>query len=88
MFAAAIPVCGGGDPKLARNIVDVPVWAFHGEKDRSVPVKLTREMIDAIKNAGGHPRYTEFPDAGHNIWDEVKNTPGLLEWLFAQKCDN
>jgi len=85
MFAAAIPVCGGGDPGLAQNIANEPIWAFHGRKDRSVPVKLSRDMIEAIKKAGGNPRYTEFPDEGHNIWNEVNNTPGLLDWLFAQK---
>lgn len=87
MFAAAIPVCGGGDPALAPNIVHVSVWAFHGEKDRNVPVSGSREMIDAIKKAGGDPRYTEFPGAAHHIWDQVSKTPGLLDWLFAQKRD-
>lgn len=87
LFAAAIPVCGGEDPVLAKGIVNVAVWAFHGEDDRNVPVKLTRDMIDSMKQAGGHPRYTEFPDAGHNIWDRVKDTSGLLDWLFAQKRD-
>ena len=87
MFAAAIPVCGGGDPKLAPNIVDVSIWAFHGAKDRNVPVSGSRDMIAAIKKAGGNPRYTEFPDAHHNIWEDVKNTLGLLDWLFAQKRD-
>ncbi|MGI9552948.1 MAG: phospholipase, partial [Aurantibacter sp.] len=67
--------------------VDVPIWAFHGEKDRSVPVRLSRAMIDGIKSAGGNPRYNEFPNAGHDIWERVKHTPGLLDWLFAQKRD-
>jgi hypothetical protein len=86
MLAAAIPVCGGGDPGLAKNIINVPVWAFHGEKDRSVPVKLSREMIHAIKDAGGNPRYTELEGEGHIIPNSLK-TPGLLDWLFAQKRD-
>ena len=87
MFAAAIPICGGGDPGLAAKIVDVPVWAFHGEVDDLVPVRFSREMIDAIKKAGGNPKYTEFPDAGHNIWNQVASTPGLMDWLFEQKRD-
>jgi len=87
MFAAAIPICGGGDPKLAPKIVNVPLWVFHGEKDNLVPVRFSREMIDAIKKAGGNPRYTEFPDAGHNIWVQVASTPGLMDWLFGQKLD-
>jgi hypothetical protein len=85
LFAAAIPICGGEDVSLAKKIVNVSVWAFHGEEDRNVPVKMSRDMIEAIKQAGGNPRYTEFPDAGHDIWDRVKDTSGLLDWLFAQK---
>lgn len=85
MFAAAIPVSGGGDPGLAPKIVDVAVWAFHGAKDKNVPVSRSRNMISAIKRAGGNPKYTEFPNEGHNnIWNDVIATPGLLDWLFAQ----
>jgi len=85
LFAAAIPVCGGGDPKLAQGIVNVPVWAFHGEKDKNVPVSGSRDMISAITKAGGNPKYTEFPDEGHNIWNQVSSTPDLWGWMFAQK---
>lgn len=85
LFAAAIPVCGAGDPQLASKIVDVPVWAFHGAKDLGVPVSGSRDMIAAIKNAGGDPKYTEFGHKGHHIWNEVSDTPGLLDWLFAQR---
>jgi pimeloyl-ACP methyl ester carboxylesterase len=87
MFAAAIPVAGGEDPKLASRIVNIPVWAFHGAQDKNVPVSGSRDMINAIKKAGGNPKYTEFPNEGHNIWYQVSITPGLWDWLFAQKRD-
>jgi len=87
MFAAAVPMMGGGDPGLAHKITDVPVWAFHGRKDRIVPVSQSREMIEAIKKPGGDPIYTEFPDATHNVWYRVTEIPGFLDWLFAQKRD-
>ena len=87
MFAAAIPICGAGDTKLVKNIIDVPLWAFHGRFDRNIPVSGSRDMIEAIKNAGGKPRYTEFPDAYHNVWNKVSNTPGLLDWIFTQRPD-
>ncbi|MFD1140927.1 alpha/beta hydrolase-fold protein [Larkinella insperata] len=35
VFAAALPLCGAGDPALARNMVDVAVWALHGKKTRT-----------------------------------------------------
>jgi pimeloyl-ACP methyl ester carboxylesterase len=85
MFAAAIPVSGDGNPALAHKIVGMPVWAFHGSKDRIVPVSGSQEIIEAIKNLGGSPRYTEFPDEGRHIWNNVTDTPSLLDWLFAQK---
>ena len=84
-FAAAIPICGGGDPARANNMVDVAVWAFHGRKDRAVPVKKSREMVAAMEKAGGDPRYTEYPDAGHIISEQFEKTPGLLDWLFTQE---
>ncbi|HZY79563.1 MAG TPA: hypothetical protein VFE50_08575 [Cyclobacteriaceae bacterium] len=85
IFAAAIPVCGEGNPQYASHLTDVAVWAFHGEDDPNVPVKGSREMIAAIKNAGGNARYTEFPGQGHHIWELVIQTPGLLDWLFKQE---
>ena len=85
MFAAAIPFCGAGDPDLAPNMVDVAIWAFHGRVDRNVPVSGSREMVEAIKKAGGNPRYTEFPETGHNVWPNIAQTPGLLDWLFEQR---
>ncbi|MES2426437.1 MAG: peptidase [Bacteroidota bacterium] len=85
LFAAAIPISGGEDPKLAPKIVNVAVWAFHGAKDRNVPVSGSRNMISAMKKAGVNPKYTEYPHQGHNIGYSVSQTPGLWDWLFAQK---
>lgn len=85
LFAAAIPVCGGEDPTLASKIVNVAVWAFHGAQDQNVPVAGSRGMIAGMKKTGQTPRYTEYPDMGHNIWYKVSTTPGLWDWLFAQR---
>jgi pimeloyl-ACP methyl ester carboxylesterase len=84
-FAAAVPICGVGDPQNAQKIAEVPIWAFHGKLDKLVPVSGSREMIAAIKKAGGSPRYTEFPDKGHDLWTDLTATPELLNWLFEQK---
>ncbi|WP_254562847.1 carboxylesterase family protein [Dyadobacter diqingensis] len=85
VFAAAIPLSGAGDPSLAKNMVDVSVWAFHGETDRNVLVDGSRKVIKAMQQAGGHPRYTEFADVGHYLNPSLNTTPGILDWLFAQK---
>jgi hypothetical protein len=85
LFAAAVPVCGGGNPELASKIVNMPIWAFHGSNDKNVPVSGSRDMISAIKKAGGHPLYTEYPYGTHQIWENVSETPEVWKWLFAQK---
>jgi predicted peptidase len=84
-FAAAIPLCGGGDEKQAARLKDIPIWAFHGAKDEAVNVERSRRMIAAVRQAGGQPRYTEYPDEGHTIWEKVFREPELLPWVFAQK---
>lgn len=85
LFAAAIPVCGEGEPNLASQINDVAVWAFHGEKDINVPVSGSREMIAAMEAAGKSPKYTEYENESHSIWHLVTNEPNLYPWLFAQR---
>lgn len=84
-FAAAIPICGIWEPEDAVRMKSVPVWAFHGAKDPTVPVAGSRAMIAALKAAGADPRYTEFPEVGHGSWDAAYATPGLWDWLFAQR---
>jgi predicted peptidase len=84
LFAAAIPLCGGGDPMRASVIAQIPIWAFHGEADPTVPVAASRDMIAAIRKAGGNPRYTEYKGVGHEVWFKAFQEKGLVEWLFAQ----
>jgi predicted peptidase len=84
-FAAAIPVCGGGDVSFADRIKHIPVWAFHGAEDPVVPVNCSRSMIENLEQVGGNPRYTEYPGVGHNSWDRAYAEAELLSWLFSHK---
>jgi hypothetical protein len=85
MFAAAVPVCGGADEATAPIIKDIPIWCFHGGADPTVPTDRSRNMIKALKETGGNPKYTEYPGVGHNSWDKAYSEPELPKWLFAQK---
>lgn len=85
LFAAGMPICGGGDPKRADKLVKMPIWAFHGDKDTAVPVAQSRDLIAAIKKAGGEPKYTEYPGVGHDSWTQTYHNPDVLAWLFAQR---
>ncbi|MBD3322547.1 MAG: prolyl oligopeptidase family serine peptidase, partial [Chitinivibrionales bacterium] len=83
LFAAAIPICGAGALAKADVLTGMGIWAFHGDADGTVPVSGSRDMVDAIGAAGGTPRYTEFPGAGHSITSLVWDTPGIIEWTHA-----
>jgi lysophospholipase L1-like esterase/poly(3-hydroxybutyrate) depolymerase len=84
-FAAAVPVCGGGDPAKISAAKKVPLWAFHGENDEVVKVTRTTELIEALRAAGGEPLVTLYPNTGHDSWTNAYSEPELLPWLFAQK---
>jgi predicted peptidase len=89
-FAAAAPLSGAGDPSKTALLVHQPIWAFHGDQDTVVPVSGSRDMIQAITKAGGHPLYTEYPNDGHDLWDPGKvysptSDPAFFAWLFSQK---
>jgi predicted peptidase len=84
-WAAIVPICGGGDPKQAAKIKDIPCWCFHGGADPTVNVERSRSMIQALKAAGGDPKYTEFAGVKHNSWDKAYATPDLFTWLAQQK---
>jgi predicted peptidase len=85
-FAAAFPICGGGDPqKVTVYGKKFPIWIFHGDNDQSVPVGNSRLMTNALKVAGAKVIYTEYPGVGHNSWDNAFAEPELLPWLFKQK---
>jgi predicted peptidase len=84
-WAAIVPICGGGNPKNADKIKDIPCWCLHGDKDDVVKVERSRDMNKSIKDAGGSPRYTEYPGVGHNSWDRAYATGELYAWLIKQK---
>lgn len=85
VFAAIVPVCGVGPADFAANLVDTPVWAFHGAQDKNVPVAGSREPINALRRLGAQPRYSEYPDLAHDCWDRAYATPELWTWLLQQR---
>lgn len=85
LFAAGMPLCGGGDPNHAERIKNIPLWVFHGRLDEAVPPHFSVKMVDALKKTGSKVQYTEYSTLGHNVWDVTYYNPAVLEWLFAQR---
>jgi len=83
-FAAIAPICGGGDPREAELIKDLPTWVFHGAKDRGVLPERSREMVNALRDVRGRVRYTEYPNLGHRCWGTAYNNEALYDWMLQQ----
>lgn len=80
-------IVGSRDPyaTLAAQIGRTPVWAFHGANDDVVPVSQSRSMVSALKQGGGNVRYTEYPNGGHDVWDDAYADPAMVHWMLQQK---
>ena len=85
LFAAAIPVCGFGELERASRLTPMPLWVFHGSDDRVLPVKHSRAMVEAIRAAGGAPKYTEYAGVAHDSWTRTYANPDVHAWLFNQR---
>ena len=85
LFAAIAPICGWSVPSKAPRLKDVPVWAFHGNRDEVVGVHESTNMINALHEAGNDARLTIYPEAGHNSWTQTYNNPQLYEWLLSHR---
>ena len=84
-FAAIVPICGGGEPIGLRRWPAFLLGCFMEPKIRGVPPERSKQMVEALKKDGGDPKFTIYPEAGHDCWTQAYNTPELYEWLLKQK---
>jgi predicted peptidase len=83
-FAALVAICGRNSPMMALWLKDMPIWVFHGAQDDVVPLSASETMVAALRKAGNNPRFTVYPDAGHDSWTQAYDEPELYPWLLAQ----
>jgi len=85
LFAAAAPICGGGDPSKLEAVKSMPIWVFHGAKDQVVPLLRSEEMVNKLKEVGSKVKFTIYPEATHDSWTETYSNPKLYEWLLSHQ---
>lgn len=84
MFAAAVPVCGGGDTSKAPVIAQIPMWIIHGAEDPAVSPAMSYDMVQALTKAGARPGFTMYPEVGHFSWIGAYSDQQVMAWLFRQ----
>ncbi|HET9744154.1 MAG TPA: dienelactone hydrolase family protein [Chitinophagaceae bacterium] len=86
LYAAALPICGGGDVKHYDNkVAKIPFWIFHGAADAVVDPKLSREMVEKLRSLKAEVKYSEYPGVNHNSWDNAFAEPDYLSWMLKHK---
>jgi predicted peptidase len=77
--AAAVPICGGGDLQYAWRLVNIPLWAFHGDADNTVNVLKSINMINAINELKPSlpAKLTIYPGVDHNSWERTYDGTGM-----------
>jgi dienelactone hydrolase len=97
MFAAIAPACGSRNTISKATYIageDIPVWAFHGDSDTTIPYLRTVNMVNAINSYRPSPlaKVTIYPGVNHNCWDRAfkpdhtYHNPNVYEWML--KCSN
>jgi predicted esterase len=85
-FAALIPIAfrieTGWD---LCSIKDIPMWAFHGEKDDVIPLSNAQSVINTLVRCGGNPIFTTYPDLYHDAWTRTYDNPAIYDWLLTKK---
>ena len=97
MFAAVAPICGGAnllevllaksfDTRRRDALRRLPIWAFHGAKDTTVPLSESERLVTALKGFGCRDvQLIVYPEAGHDSWTEAYSNPAFYEWLAKQE---
>jgi predicted peptidase len=84
-FAAAFAICGGDNTNNIKKYQNVPLWIFHGGKDDIVDPAFSMAIAERLKTVGDEVKFTLYPNANHNSWDNAFAEPDLLPWLFGHK---
>jgi predicted esterase len=87
-FAALVPVMGYygypfGVPDNICDLKNVPIWAFHGANDETVPLDAEEDLVNALKACNGDVQLSVYPDAGHDIANEPYANSDLYKWMLS-----
>jgi predicted peptidase len=104
-FAAAAPSAGSGlktseefiDPAKIKNL---PIWAFHGDKDGVCPIAKDQQVLAEMKKLGGNMKLTTWAGDKHAVSGKMiagadngttefssnrcDKEPDFMTWLFKQ----
>ena len=84
-FAAIAPIAGGSKSRQVSKIKDLKIWAFHGEKDKTVKFEKSKVLVDELlKLKSKNVIFTTYPDKAHDIVMPVMKSTEFYKWFSEQ----
>ncbi|WP_222933108.1 PKD domain-containing protein [Fulvivirga aurantia] len=96
-LAAISPIAAWGDTNKGCILSEreIPLWAFHGDKDNTVGYNGGLAMFNSVVNCTSPVPtaeliFTTYENVGHNSWsrayrtDNSLHTPNLYEWMLSK----
>ena len=92
LFAALVPVAGYYDypftvPDNICDLDDVPVWAFQGTINETLPLDAEQQIVEALEKCGGNVEFTVYPEAGLDFEALVYENSNLYTWLLSKTLE-
>ena len=85
--AAAVSISGARLPGKSGSLLDVPLWAFHGDRDKVVQVEESVDAVAQLQALGGNVHLTRYPDMGHGAWSRTLRDTKTYDWLWSHTVD-
>ena len=87
LFAAIAPISGFTShiefiDQNVENLVDLPIWAFHGRTDKFVQFEETERVIRRLEGKNKNLKFTLEPDVGHWMHWQVYPEAELYDWFL------
>lgn len=84
LFAALLPMSWIYFELEKERVLHIPTWYFQGELDERPLASSARFTMTQLEELGGTPRYTEYENAGHAIWDRAYAEPDFFSWMLGK----
>lgn len=90
LFAAIAPISGFTShldyiDSHADQLMDLPIWAFHGKIDNVVAFEETERMIKKLEGKNKDLKFSAEPEVGHWIHWQVYPNQELYDWFLKYK---
>lgn len=90
-FAATVPLSGQlgyWDNRAINTEPNLPIWAFHGALDPTMPISAGDDVdIPALRKLGYTIIFSRYANGYHDVWEVAYQHPQLLPWMFAQRLN-